>query len=127
MNPDALRTVKVDRESMEILARKSLLEGPPASVAFDPDDKTSYRAAVAGFVCLAVAFMTGALLHVLVARAEPPALPPPVRAHVVPVVLRAVELPPPRSEAPRLLHRPAKPRPTKSELSKPLFDVYAHP
>lgn len=127
MTPDALRTVKVDRETMDVIARKSLLDGPPASVTLDPDDKVSQAAALAGFVCLVVAFAMGALLYVVTEKPPAPALPPPLRAHVVPVTLTTVELPPPRVEAPRLLHRPAKPRPKQTEISKPLFDVYAHP
>ena len=123
MNPDALRTLKVDPDTMENLARRSLLDGPPASVAFDPNDKVSHVAALAGFVCLVVAFGTGALLHVLVAcsKSPPPPLPAP-RQHVPPasLVLTPLELPPPRSEPPREIQKLSRVK-HRPDLSKPLF------
>lgn len=91
MNPDALRTVKVDPETMETLARHSMgLSGPPVSVTLDNDEGNPIRA-VAVICCLVVvAFGVGVLLGRPERQAPP--LPPPVRTHVEAMTLKPVEL-----------------------------------
>lgn len=121
MNPDALRTLKVDPETMKTLARRSAVPlGPPVSIT--KDNETPPRA-WAGLICLIVAFGTGAFCG-RPERHVPP-LPAPVRARIAPVVLKPIELEAPRSEPPRVLQKLTRKR-TRVELidqwKKPLFE-----